>query len=157
MNQSGGDVEGSVSAPYNISIDRSAVRELLRPFISIYSSEILLRKNKSFKRNIESDVESELSNILDTKDVSVLRRVFESLIKKQQQEQNKEKGSLESIGERQGRQVSFASQNDDGRCQTTFQTNIQPECETIVETVCNNVTVTRTRPDIKETCKTRVT
>lgn len=168
--QLGRDVENSVCASDNISIDESTVKKIyFDSFINgVYIHlENLSRKNKSFKRNIDSDVESELENILDTKDVSVLRRVFESLIKKQnQQEQDEERVDREFppniIGSRQGRQAfvqgrqTFSEQNDDGRCQTTFQTNIQPECETIVETVCSNITVTRTRPDIKETCKTRV-
>ena len=41
-------------------------------------------------------------------------------------------------------------------CDTTFRTEISPQCETVVETVCSNQTVTRTRPDIKEKCTTRV-
>lgn len=41
-------------------------------------------------------------------------------------------------------------------CDTTFRTEISPQCDTVVETVCSNQTVTRTRPDIKEKCTTRV-
>ena len=41
-------------------------------------------------------------------------------------------------------------------CDTTFRTEISPQCDTVVETVCSNQTVTKTRPDIKEKCTTRV-
>ena len=41
-------------------------------------------------------------------------------------------------------------------CDTTFRTEISPQCTTVVETVCSNKTVTKTRPDIKEKCTTRV-
>ena len=39
----------------------------------------------------------------------------------------------------------------------SYRTEISPQCNTVVETVCANQTVTRTRPDIKEKCTTRVT
>ena len=42
-------------------------------------------------------------------------------------------------------------------CDVSYRTEISPQCETVVETVCANQTVTRTRPDIKEKCTTRVT
>ena len=93
--------------------------------------------------------------MLKNKDVSALRHMFETLIKQQQQEEDSE----ERLTQRQERQLGLPelSQQQDGeQCETTFQTNIQPECETTVETICRNVTVTKTRPDIKETCKTRV-
>ena len=99
----------------------------------------------------------ELSELLKNKDVSALRHMFETLIKQQQQEEDSE----ERVSQRQERQLSqglpeLSQQQDGEQCETTFQTNIQPECETSVETICRNVTVTKTRPDIKETCKTRV-
>ena len=42
-------------------------------------------------------------------------------------------------------------------CDVSYRTEISPQCNTVVETVCANQTVTRTRPDIKEKCTTRVT
>ena len=42
-------------------------------------------------------------------------------------------------------------------CDVSYRTEISPQCDTVVETVCANQTVTRTRPDIKEKCTTRVT
>ena len=54
--------------------------------------------------------------------------------------------------EREGRQTG-----EDDECENQgYETQIQESCETVTDTECSNVTVTKTRKDIKRTCSTRV-
>ena len=58
---------------------------------------------------------------------------------------------------RHGRQEFREPRQIEESCETTgYETQIREDCKTLVETVCNNVTVTRFRPDIDEKCTTRV-
>lgn len=55
---------------------------------------------------------------------------------------------------RRQKSLEVLSRQED--CDVSYRTEISPQCDTVVETVCANQTVTRTRPDIKEKCTTRV-
>ena len=60
-------------------------------------------------------------------------------------------------GDSSRRQESSGVLSRQEDCDVSYRTEISPQCDTVVETVCSNQTVTRTRPDIKEKCTTRVT
>ena len=61
-------------------------------------------------------------------------------------------------GEREGRQAGAGGEGeDDGECENKgYETEIQEICEKVLDTECFNVTVAKTRKDIKKTCRTRV-
>ena len=110
---------------------------------------------------------------------SALKKVFERLLTKKREARLAAEaaeaagaGARPRTGRARKQKQRLAAQQD---CDTTFQvrsviiiimlliiiiifsqTEIRPECTTVVEEVCRNVTVTRTRPDIKEKCTTRV-
>ena len=60
--------------------------------------------------------------------------------------------SDEEDTEREGRQTG----EDDEQLNQGYETQIQESCETVTDTECSNVTVTKTRKDIKRICSTRV-
>ena len=97
------------------------------------------------------------------KDTTALKKVFLALGKRQRKtpsvtrrsERGREGRPQRSELGREGRQL--VSRQGDEDCETSYRTEIRPECTTVTETICSNVTVIRTRPDIKENCTTRVT
>ena len=58
---------------------------------------------------------------------------------------------------RRGRQVFRAPKQVQEGCETTgYETTTREECNTKIDTKCENVTVTKFRPDIETKCTTRV-
>ena len=67
--------------------------------------------------------------------------------------QSQRKGRAEDSEEREGRQA----EGGEDECENKgYETEIQEICEKVLDTECFNVTVTKTRKDIKKTCSTRV-
>ena len=58
--------------------------------------------------------------------------------------------------DREGRQAEAGADGDDECEDQGYETEIQEFCEKVLDTECFNVTVTKTRKDIKRTCRTRV-
>ena len=72
--------------------------------------------------------------------------------RRRRQRQGRAEEEERSEEEREGRQTG---EEDD--CENLgYETQIQESCETVLDTECSNVTVTKTRKDIKRTCRTRV-
>ena len=80
-----------------------------------------------------------------------------SLIELNRDKQNQaSRGSKRQLP-RHGRQEFRESKQIQGGCETTgYETTIREECTKQIETVCSNVTVTNTRPEIERKCTTRV-
>ena len=87
-------------------------------------------------------------------DSSRLRSII-NLYKRQSEQENKPRRRKKIV--RQSRQEFRDGKQIDENCETTgYETQIREDCNQIVETVCKNVTITKFKPDIKRTCKTRV-
>ena len=93
-------------------------------------------------------------------DSSRIRRVLELYV---QQGSERRGGQRQRSGraeesEREGRQAGGGEgEGEDGDCEKKgYETEIQEICEKVRDTDCFNVTVTKTRKDIKKTCRTRV-
>ena len=88
-------------------------------------------------------------------DTSRIRRVLSAYV---QQGSGREDRGGET--ERRGRQAGTGGGGgggEDGDCENKgYETKIQEICEKVLDTECSNVTVTKTRKDIKKTCRTRV-
>jgi len=98
--------------------------------------------------------QNKLSKILNSGDSSRIRSLIELY-------KNKKNRPSRNDNERQlprhGRQEFREPRQIEESCETTgYETQIREDCKTLVETVCNNVTVTRFRPDIDEKCTTRI-
>ena len=98
-------------------------------------------------------------------DASKIRRVIEAYVEagdSLRRGQSDRKGRAEER-EREGRQLQGGGGGgggvgeEDGDCENKgYETEIQEICEKVLDTECFNVTVTKTRKDIKTTCRTRV-
>ena len=93
-------------------------------------------------------------------DASKIRRVIEAYVEaggSVRRGQSERRGRAEER-EREGRQGGGGEEGEDGgECENKgYETEIQEICEKVLDTECFNVTVTKTRKDIKTTCRTRV-
>ena len=87
-------------------------------------------------------------------DSSRIRSLIELYRNKQNQESRGSKRQLPRRGRQEfGREPKQIQEG----CETTgYETTIREECTKHIETVCSNVTVTNTRPEIERKCTTRV-
>ena len=98
-------------------------------------------------------------------DASKIRRVIEAYVeaggsvrtgRPLESEREGRQAGRRGEEEREGRQAGGGGE-EDGDCENKgYETEIQEICEKVLDTECFNVTVTKTRKDIKKTCRTRV-
>ena len=126
----------------------------MEPELGCWSYSIIEVKSysSSFSSNYyfidASNIRSVIEEYVKNGDRAKERDVTRNIVRKKKVKPKEESGERP----REGRQSS-----DEDECENQgYETQIQESCETVADTECFNVTVTKTRKDIKKTCRTRV-